>query len=199
MDISIKKPCHENWEDMTPNQQGAFCGKCVKTVIDFSTKSLEEIKDFFSGNQEQKVCGRFEEDQLTALSFDAFFSRFKRFEFTKRFAVILYFTFGMWLFGVSNASAQTPAQTKGEVKVKPIMGGVKMAHPKDTTKKVNSQPLTKMGTVARVQPKDTTKQCVKPKPKSNMKMGKVAPVKPKPEKSTKIMGDVAAPPPEEKK
>lgn len=177
MDISIKKPCHENWEDMTPNEQGAFCSKCVKTVIDFSTKSLEEIKDFFAGNPQQKVCGRFEEDQLTALSFDAFFNRFKRFEFTKRFAVILYFTFGMWLFGSSTASAQTTAHPKGEVTVSPIMGGVKMAHPKDTTK-----------------------QCPKPAPTKTIKMGKVAPVKPKPENTTKIiMGDVAAPPPEEKK
>ena len=159
----------------------------------------KKIKDFFNGKQEQKVCGRFEEDQLTALSFDAFFNRFKRFEFTKRFAVILYFTFGLWLFGASNANAQTTEHTKGEVKVQPIMGGVKMAQPKDTTKHIKSQPVKKMGTVARVQPKDTTKQCTTPHTTKTMKMGKVAPVKPKPEKSTKIMGDVAAPPPDEKK
>jgi hypothetical protein len=130
MDISIKKPCHENWDTFTPNEQGAFCGKCVKTVIDFSDKSIEEIKEFFNGKENEKVCGRFESTQLTSLSFDAFFNEFKGFAFTKRFAVILYFTFGMWLFNSNSVSAQNAAHTKGdvEVTVKPttsIMGGIR--------------------------------------------------------------------------
>ena len=136
MEISIKKPCHENWDAMTPNEQGAFCGKCVKTVVDFSNKSIEEIKDFFMGKQNEKVCGRFEKTQLTSLSFDAFFSEFKGFNFTKRFTVILYFTFGMWLFNVSSSKAQTHEPIKGDVKVDhAIMGGVRaMPEKKDTTK-----------------------------------------------------------------
>ena len=76
MNISIKKPCHENWNEMTPNEQGAFCGKCVKTVVDFSTKTIDEIKDFFNSTTEEKVCGRFETTQLTSLSFDDFYSKF---------------------------------------------------------------------------------------------------------------------------
>ena len=84
MEISIQKPCHENWDTMTPNEQGAFCGKCVKTVVDFSHKSIEEIKEFFIGKQNEKVCGRFEKTQLTSLSFDAFYNEFKGFHFTKR-------------------------------------------------------------------------------------------------------------------
>ena len=40
MEISIQKPCHENWDSFTPNEQGAFCGKCVKTVIDFDANPL---------------------------------------------------------------------------------------------------------------------------------------------------------------
>jgi hypothetical protein len=127
MEISIKKPCHENWDAMTPNEQGAFCGKCVKTVVDFSNKSIEEIKEyFFIGKQDEKVCGRFEKTQLASLSFDAFYNEFKGFHFTKRFAVILYFTFGMWLFNASSVHAQTQELTiKGDVQVvNPIMGGM---------------------------------------------------------------------------
>ena len=136
MEISIKKPCHENWDAMTPNDQGAFCNKCVKTVIDFSNKSIEEIKDFFSSKQKEKICGRFEKDQLISLSFDAFFSEFRGFNFTRRFAVILYFTFGMWLFNASSSMAQTQESIKGDVKVDhAIMGGVRaMPEKKDTTK-----------------------------------------------------------------
>jgi hypothetical protein len=136
MDISIKKPCHENWDIMAPKQQGAFCGKCVKTVVDFSSKSIEEIKNFFESKQNEKICGRFETTQLTTLSFDSFFNGFKGFNFTKRFAAILYFTFGMWLFGVTSASAQTQEHTKGDVKVNhAIMSGVRSnAPPTDTIK-----------------------------------------------------------------
>lgn len=136
MEISIKKPCHENWDRMTPNEQGAFCNKCVKTVIDFSNKSIEEIKTFFDAQQKDKICGRFEKKQLSALSFDAFFNEFKSFSFTKRVAVILYFTFGMCLFNIPSGLAQTNPHVKGDVEVKnPIMGGVRVVKPiKDSTK-----------------------------------------------------------------
>ncbi len=169
MEISIKNPCHENWDKMTPNEQGAFCGKCVKTVIDFSTKSLDEIKNFFSGKQHEKVCGRFEKRQLVSLSFDAFFNEFKGFDFTKRFTVILYFTFGMWLFGSSSALAQTAPHVKGDVKVDhTIMGGI------------------------RALPKDTVKSPKNPKPhKANTIKGKVAVSKSLPEEEVK-MGEVEA-------
>ena len=48
MKIEINKPCHENWDAMTPNEKGAFCSLCKKNVVDFSQKTLSEIKDFFS-------------------------------------------------------------------------------------------------------------------------------------------------------
>lgn len=174
MEISIKKPCHENWEAMTPNEQGAFCGKCVKTVVDFSNKSIDEIKAFFTGKQDEKVCGRFEQQQLTSLSFDAFFNEFKGFNFTRRFAVIVYFTFGMWLFNASSGIAQTQEPIKGDVKViNPIMGGVR----------------------ANPTPKDTAKTCVKPKPGTKLVKGKVKytknELKPAPEMK---MGEVVAEP-----
>lgn len=166
MDISIKKPCHENWAEMTPNQQGAFCGKCVKTVVDFSTKSMSEIKEFFKTTEEQKVCGRFETEQLVNLSFDNFYSKFKGFHFSKRIAFVVCFTFGAWLFGNNSVFAQTQPieHIKGDVAYVP-------------------------------EKKDTTKKCVKPPPEKNITMGKVAaPVKPPIKKENKnyIMGGAKA-------
>lgn len=176
MEISIKNPCHEKWESMTPNEQGAFCGKCVKTVIDFSTKSLEEIKNFFEAQHSEKVCGRFETQQLTSLSFDAFFYEFKGFNFTKRFAVVLYFTFGMWLFSASSVTGQTNTHLKGDVEVNsPIMGGVR----------------------AKPAQEDTTRSCIKPKHNRKLTNGKVA-VKQKPVQDLK-MGEVIAEPPKKEK
>ena len=67
MNIQINDPCHENWQDMTPNQQGAFCKVCQKDVVDFSKKSITEIKSFFAEKAEGKICGRFEKKQLVYL------------------------------------------------------------------------------------------------------------------------------------
>ncbi|MFY7839164.1 MAG: hypothetical protein ACOVP7_02760, partial [Lacibacter sp.] len=46
--INIAEPCHENWNKMSPVEQGRFCGSCQKNVIDFTTKSDEEIITFFN-------------------------------------------------------------------------------------------------------------------------------------------------------
>jgi hypothetical protein len=61
--IEIPKPCHENWDTMSPEQKGKFCGVCSKTVVDFSLMGdgqiLETLRKTTNG-----VCGRFNADQL---------------------------------------------------------------------------------------------------------------------------------------
>jgi hypothetical protein len=41
--VTIPNPCHENWELMTPQEQGRHCKVCNKVVTDFTTMSNEEI------------------------------------------------------------------------------------------------------------------------------------------------------------
>lgn len=43
MKLTIPKPCHENWDEMTPNEKGRFCSICSKTVKDFTKLSDVEI------------------------------------------------------------------------------------------------------------------------------------------------------------
>lgn len=62
--IYIPEPCHEDWSKMTPNQQGAFCKSCCKTVVDFSNKTKEEINNYLSENTDKKICGRFKTSQI---------------------------------------------------------------------------------------------------------------------------------------
>ncbi len=61
--ISIKKPCSENWETMTPNEKGKHCFSCQKTVVDFTTMTDSQIIHYFQTYQ-GKTCGRFLETQL---------------------------------------------------------------------------------------------------------------------------------------
>lgn len=61
--VTIPEPCHENWQQMTPNEQGRHCMSCQKTVVDFTLMSDQEILDYIS-RASSSVCGRFNNDQL---------------------------------------------------------------------------------------------------------------------------------------
>ena len=62
INISIPKPCHENWEAMTPEEKGKFCGVCSKTVFDFTKATDKEIIKHL--NNDKNACGRFVSSQL---------------------------------------------------------------------------------------------------------------------------------------
>jgi len=62
--LAIPTPCHEKWDQFTPTQKGRFCGSCQKEVIDFTTWSEEQIKEYFA-TRPASTCGRFAPYQLT--------------------------------------------------------------------------------------------------------------------------------------
>ncbi len=62
--LTVAEPCHENWDKMTPDQQGRFCGSCQKQVVDFTHMSDRELAQFFKKPSTGSVCGRFMDDQL---------------------------------------------------------------------------------------------------------------------------------------
>ena len=55
LQLSIPEPCHENWQEMTPTQQGRFCKACAKEVIDFSMMTDTEVLNYFAGLCDEKV------------------------------------------------------------------------------------------------------------------------------------------------
>lgn len=65
--IEIPKPCHEDWNSMTPDEKGAFCGSCNKSVHDFTNRSDEEIAEVFMNSGGAKICGRFNASQVDKL------------------------------------------------------------------------------------------------------------------------------------
>lgn len=62
--LAIPTPCHEKWSQFTPTPQGGYCGSCKKEVIDFTTWSEDQIKQYFLARP-TATCGRFAPHQLT--------------------------------------------------------------------------------------------------------------------------------------
>jgi hypothetical protein len=70
IEISVPKPCHEDWSKMTPREKGKFCSTCMKTVVDFRKKSTEEIQEYFSNHHGKNICGHFQKEQLDRITLE---------------------------------------------------------------------------------------------------------------------------------
>lgn len=127
MKISIPKPCHENWEGMTPEEKGRFCGMCQKTVVDFTDMAPDEIRHFFKEHDGQKICGRFRNEQLAQptkpLLPEALVNRIasRPMGFRQMFVVALLVCMGSTLFSCNNTKSEpavaveTPVDTTAAV------------------------------------------------------------------------------------
>lgn len=56
-DVTIKSPCHQNWDEMDGDAAKRFCGLCRKHVHNFSEMSAEEVNQLLA--TDDKVCVRF--------------------------------------------------------------------------------------------------------------------------------------------
>jgi hypothetical protein len=112
--ITIPKPCHEDWNKMTPDAKGAFCSSCQKSVIDFSGKTDAEVSDILIANQEKKICGRFDAKQLDR-PVDVSVPLYNipaNMSPARAFAMALFLVFGSFLFNCSTASGQKMGKIK---------------------------------------------------------------------------------------
>ncbi|WGD34001.1 carboxypeptidase-like regulatory domain-containing protein [Olleya sp. YS] len=62
--LSIKTPCQENFNSFSTTKAGGFCNSCNQEVIDFTTMNTEEISHYFTINNPENTCGRFNQSQL---------------------------------------------------------------------------------------------------------------------------------------
>jgi hypothetical protein len=166
--ITIPKPCHEDWNKMTPNKNGRFCGSCSKNVVDFTNMMPDEIQDYFQ--QHSNVCGRFKNSQLNSLTIQipnrVLYSQT---HYHKIFLLALFITMGTTLFSCSDKNGSKQKIDKIEVvedssEMNNITVGVRLP-PKNNSKNtiLPPPPSPKVNRVKFVKPKtiscgETTKQ-----------------------------------------
>ena len=105
--LSISQPCHENWQQMNPAQQGKFCNACVKEVVDFTSMSDTEVLHYFLKEKKENVCGRLYDDQMNRDIIKPVYTAKKISWYWNYFVMIFLFLFK------GNAG-------KGQIQVKPI-------------------------------------------------------------------------------
>ncbi|MBS1781274.1 MAG: hypothetical protein JST70_18250 [Bacteroidetes bacterium] len=62
--INIPNPCHEDWNKMTPAEQGRFCNSCQKTVVDLRNYSDTQLYNYIQQHKGESICGRLYATQL---------------------------------------------------------------------------------------------------------------------------------------
>ncbi len=103
--IAIPKPCHEEWNTMTPSEKGRFCNSCKKVVIDFTKMSSPQIHEFIEKKQKQnqKVCGHFKKTQLDTIHLSVPIHILKaKHSFRKSFLLALLIAMGTTLINCTN-------------------------------------------------------------------------------------------------
>ena len=156
--LSIARPCHENWENMKPVDQGAYCRSCNKEVIDFTGMNDSEIIDYFQKRAYQPVCGRFRNEQLGRPMSEIATAIFAmEIPFWKKFLAALFIFFSSFITGCSsdNQTDYTKVEVPQETATVPVEKAIpeipqqitpepvakevrKIAH-KEKTKKVKSK------------------------------------------------------------
>lgn len=164
--FSVPKPCHEDWNAMTPSQKGRFCSACSKTVVDFTNLDNTEVQEYLSENKGSRICGRFTSEQLSP-EFKLIVPQsvlYQKRSFHKAFLLALFVTMGTTLFSCKNFNNQT-------------LGEVAVIEDSTSVQKDTIEQAYEVGEVA---PDSSVKGKVLPEP-PKAKIDEVKFVKPAPE------------------
>lgn len=151
--ILIPRPCHEDWNAMTPNEKGRHCSSCDKTVVDFTRWALHDVAAYLQKYRSYKVCGRFHNSQLgeeVPYDHEQWVSQVGRtpMSWLQKTALIFLFAFGVLASGcgdTGNKDSIVDGRTTGEIQLDEpplLMGKITMPDSlrscKDTGEKTSS-------------------------------------------------------------
>ena len=178
--ISIPKPCHENWDNMLPEEQGRHCLSCCKTVVDFSSWDNESILAYLQNRSEERVCGRFNTTQVAApapMEQEVWLRQISRSRMPlfRKIAAVIVLCFGLLYAGDSQAQKR--------------MGKIALP-PKDRVEHTKGEVSIQQPDTSKQQPQPAT-DTLRPQPQI---MGMVAPHHPPKEKPIKKVKPAAIAP-----
>ncbi len=105
--IQITNPCSEDWNNMDIDSVGRFCQSCMKSVVDFSNKTDEEITSYIQERKNEQICGRFYRHQVDRIRIEI--DRqvlILEIPFWQKFLAVLLVCFGQDVFGYDFIFAQ---------------------------------------------------------------------------------------------
>jgi len=112
--ITIPEPCHENWDEMTPKDNGRFCLSCSKTVVDFTSMLPEQIQQYFISHK--NVCGRLKSEQLSEINIQIPSQILhSQIHYQKMFLLALFIVMGTTLFSCQDKDGNKKKIDKVEV------------------------------------------------------------------------------------
>ncbi|MES2773244.1 MAG: hypothetical protein V4722_03620 [Bacteroidota bacterium] len=116
LEIKIPKPCHEDWNAMTPTTRGAFCSACAKEVVDFTKLTDEEVQLYLLNSTGERLCGKFNNTQLHRIRISIpntiFYSKIAAW---KKFMAVVMLAFGTMLFGCDVTTVAAAKNEKGKM------------------------------------------------------------------------------------
>lgn len=102
---AIPSPCSEDWNKMTPTEQGAFCAKCTKEVLDCTSLSSKQIDHKLTHSNQP--CVRIYPSQIDELNF---LEWFQTLTLKKQLKYIFLFAFLLVTNGVHSQDLIEPQQ-----------------------------------------------------------------------------------------
>lgn len=94
---------------MTSEEQGRFCSKCSKIVIDFTKNTTQEIIDFLIGRKGEDICGKLPARLRTI--------QVRVSNRTRLFSAAVILVFGSLLFSSCGPSENTNEEPLGKVDI----------------------------------------------------------------------------------
>lgn len=128
--LQIQKPCSENWNLMNATEKGAYCEKCATEVVDFTSKTPDEIKSVIKSIGGSTFCSRISNRQLNQLNqeFEEWDKMNSPSFFQSKFMFSMILIFGLSLFSceteegrqkvekIQHVASQIIPQLKADVK-----------------------------------------------------------------------------------
>lgn len=116
--IGIPKPCHENWEVMTPEERGRLCAVCDKVVRDFTQSTREQVVAELSTGT--NICGRFRTEHLHSKGTGVSFAYQFPVERLRVFIIAFVMTFGLSTWGFADNDLKELEPILSEIQKKPV-------------------------------------------------------------------------------